>query len=563
MTPYEGSKPYIFISYAHKDAERVLPIIEALAKSGFRVWYDAGIEVGTEWPEYIAGHLKKCAAMLAFVSHAFDVSHNCRREINYAINKQKSIITVYLEKFEMSDGMELQLGTLQSAFYYRHSGVSSFCRELSTAEMLAPCRDTQPILQPNLQPKPQPQPTPQPRPQQAPTLPKKLTLSGDSFVITNGVLKQYKGKEQDVIIPSGVIEIAAKAFQSAAIRSVTVPDGVEKIGTSAFSFCGQLLSITLPDSVTTIGKNVFSHCGSLVAVTLSKRLTEIPESAFEDCRTLITVIVPDNLMKIGNRAFFKCPQLKDFALPSALTEIGLKAFYGCKSLRKLTIPQGVTTVSDSAFCNCGSLSSLTIVSGVKTLSANAFASCTALTSLQLPSTVTSIGPYAFWGCSELRNAYIPHGARCAQMEPSFSNHTTIHRVNDTVSPPTAPTSVPVLLTMNAGGFVIENSILLRYNGTDPSLKIPHGVSLIAPEAFKGCQSLCSIVIPDGVTKIGMDAFADCTCLVSVAIPQSVTEIDVGAFQNCASLMQVSLPATAAYSRILFPSFPKHTKLIFT
>lgn len=58
---YEGNEPYIFVSYAHKDSNHVLPIITSLQAQGFRVWYDAGIEAGTEWPEYIAGRLDGCA----------------------------------------------------------------------------------------------------------------------------------------------------------------------------------------------------------------------------------------------------------------------------------------------------------------------------------------------------------------------------------------------------------------------------------------------------------------------------------------------------------------------
>ena len=48
FTAYEGGEPYIFISYAHKDTDRVMPILKALAAKGFRIWYDAGIEAGTE-----------------------------------------------------------------------------------------------------------------------------------------------------------------------------------------------------------------------------------------------------------------------------------------------------------------------------------------------------------------------------------------------------------------------------------------------------------------------------------------------------------------------------------
>ena len=55
---YSGVEPYIFISYSHKDSAIVLPIVEQLDKMGFRVWFDEGIEVGSEWPQFIAEHIK-------------------------------------------------------------------------------------------------------------------------------------------------------------------------------------------------------------------------------------------------------------------------------------------------------------------------------------------------------------------------------------------------------------------------------------------------------------------------------------------------------------------------
>ena len=113
---YKGTEPYIFISYAHADSERVFPIVSALQERGYRVWYDAGIEAGTEWPEYIAEHLDGCSAFLAFISEASMNSHNCRREINFAIELRKEPMVIYLEDVKMSLGMRMQLGSLQAMF---------------------------------------------------------------------------------------------------------------------------------------------------------------------------------------------------------------------------------------------------------------------------------------------------------------------------------------------------------------------------------------------------------------------------------------------------------------
>ena len=54
VAAYNGTEPYIFMSYSHKDTDVVLNAVDVLTDNGFHVWYDNGIEAGTEWPEYIA-----------------------------------------------------------------------------------------------------------------------------------------------------------------------------------------------------------------------------------------------------------------------------------------------------------------------------------------------------------------------------------------------------------------------------------------------------------------------------------------------------------------------------
>ena len=127
LRAYEGKEPYIFISYAHKDSEAVLPIIRRLQDENHRVWYDAGIEAGTEWPEYIAEHIKDCACFVCFITQSALDSHNCRREINYAIKLKKNMLTAYLEDVELSDGMEMQLDILQAIFRSRPSTILTKC----------------------------------------------------------------------------------------------------------------------------------------------------------------------------------------------------------------------------------------------------------------------------------------------------------------------------------------------------------------------------------------------------------------------------------------------------
>jgi len=48
---YQGQDPYIFVSYAHKDAAAVFGELERLRAMGCRVWYDEGIDPGNEITE--------------------------------------------------------------------------------------------------------------------------------------------------------------------------------------------------------------------------------------------------------------------------------------------------------------------------------------------------------------------------------------------------------------------------------------------------------------------------------------------------------------------------------
>ena len=140
--PYEGGENYIFVSYCHKDKKFIFPIIERLARDGYRVWYDEGIDPGSEWPEIIARHLNGCATCIAFISENSLNSHNCRREINFALLKKKPFISVVIEPVQMSLGMEMQLSATQSIFKYTLSDDNEFFSKLYDAKCLSSCLGT-------------------------------------------------------------------------------------------------------------------------------------------------------------------------------------------------------------------------------------------------------------------------------------------------------------------------------------------------------------------------------------------------------------------------------------
>lgn len=137
VMPYEGNEPYIFLSYAHADADAVMEIAARLQAAGCRVWYDGGIEVGSEWPEYIAAHLAGASCMLAFLSNAYVRSDNCRREIHFAQTRKLPTVNIFLEDAALTPGLEMQIGPLFALMKYAMpEGV--FYEKLFAAPQLSP-----------------------------------------------------------------------------------------------------------------------------------------------------------------------------------------------------------------------------------------------------------------------------------------------------------------------------------------------------------------------------------------------------------------------------------------
>ena len=113
---YKGDKPYIFISYAHKDSEVVLPIIARLQEDGYRVWYDEGIVPGSNWDIYISEHLDQSSNVLGFLSKSYVKSQNCRDELALTRMKGKPMNLVYIDDVQLSPGLKMRYGRIQALF---------------------------------------------------------------------------------------------------------------------------------------------------------------------------------------------------------------------------------------------------------------------------------------------------------------------------------------------------------------------------------------------------------------------------------------------------------------
>jgi TolB-like protein len=111
---YEGDAPYLFVSYDHKDTEDVYPEMTWIRTSGFNLWYDEGIHVGTVWREALADALSDCSGFIFFSTERSNASDNCRKEINYALDEGKQMFVVQLDGTPLPRLLRLSLSDRQA-----------------------------------------------------------------------------------------------------------------------------------------------------------------------------------------------------------------------------------------------------------------------------------------------------------------------------------------------------------------------------------------------------------------------------------------------------------------
>ncbi|MFX0106207.1 MAG: tetratricopeptide repeat protein [Candidatus Hodarchaeota archaeon] len=110
---YEGDGPFVFVSYSHTDRLQVYPIIDYLNRTGINIWYDEGIPVSEDWKSSIVDNLERCSAFLVFITPHIIDSEYVRKEISFALKKQKPFFSVYLKETQLPSKLEFEIGDIQ------------------------------------------------------------------------------------------------------------------------------------------------------------------------------------------------------------------------------------------------------------------------------------------------------------------------------------------------------------------------------------------------------------------------------------------------------------------
>lgn len=157
----------------------------------------------------------------------------------------------------------------------------------------------------------------------------------DGFRVLGPVAYGYKGDLPETLtVPAGVkyvmSSVTSSASNKSAVKTVTLPEGVETVGGSAFANCYNLETVNLGNTVTNLGGDAFMGCYALANVTGGAAI-EVGRDAFYG-----TQFMQDNAMLAGNDEPFGLIRLGtsvlgykgkfaagEFNIPADVTEFGL------------------------------------------------------------------------------------------------------------------------------------------------------------------------------------------------------------------------------------------------
>lgn len=173
------------------------------------------------------------------------------------------------------------------------------------------------------------------------------------------------------------------------IKSVSIPEGVERLKRSMFYKCEQLETVILPTTLKYIDDFVFYGCEKLTSVSL------------ENCTALEYV---------GTSAFEGCVSLVQIRIPSSTVEIEAAAFLGCKKMEVIEFSENsqLEIIGSHVFKDCESMQSIRLPGNLKQMGMSIFYGCRGLQNIELPSKLETIGEHAFWGCDSLREIFVPN-----------------------------------------------------------------------------------------------------------------------------------------------------------
>jgi len=183
----------------------------------------------------------------------------------------------------------------------------------------------------------------------------------------------------DVALQDGIREVGEFSYARSSLRSIVLPQGVEKISYGAFYHCDALERMVLPDTIRCVEPKAFSST-PWVENFLDGRTGEgdflVEGGVLAAYRgTKENAEVPEGVRVIAAEVFRNHTEIKSVTLPESLLVIGEGAFEGCGSLRQITFGGNEEEIKDRAFAGVSfQLDHVALPASVKKLGLQAFGS---------------------------------------------------------------------------------------------------------------------------------------------------------------------------------------------
>lgn len=404
-------------------------------------------------------------------------------------------------------------------------------------------------------------------------------INTDDMTIIGSVLFEYKGNDEEIIVPNHIKGIADNAFEDCeSITSVTLPNGIINIGEFSFCNCINLKSINLPDSITNIGQGAFGLCTSISSIELPNQIDKIEAYTFVGCKNLQSIAIPEKVISIGELAFAGCSELSSISLNNSLTEIGDMAFLDCSKLYSIILPDTITSLGGGLFCYCETLSEVKLPSNLKSISPYHDYGLDYFVELSLSDKEKNMGyngdydDYGFFeGCKNLNKIILPESLEEIGEKSFFDTSikeinipSNINKIASTAFLPKIQYGVigfgsstngleKITVSENNNDFMSIDGVLFSKDGTkilcypcnktNESYTIPEGVVEISDNAFYDNRLLYEIIFPESVKRIGKYAFWCCSSWWKGNFPEKIEYISSSAFGNTRNLREVVLPKT--------------------
>ena len=328
-------------------------------------------------------------------------------------------------------------------------------------------------------------------------------LSNDSsFYIVSG----FVGADEAVSIPHiydslPVFGVMANAFKNnTTLKSISMPNSIQEIGSYAFAGCTSLESVSIPTSVKNVSPYTFSGCTSLKTITLHSGIEELGAFAFENCTSLKSITLNEGLKTISNNVFDNCSALEGITIPDTVTTLGNMAFKKAVNLKYVNFSKALKSIGNSTFQFCASLESVELHENITSLGNSTFSDCRGLKTLRILGNLESIGFSTFYDCRSLTSIYF------ASKTPGDCGNTNY-------------------IFYNAG---IEGDGITLTIAKDAV--VPDG--FFTPYVEDNIPKITKIVIEDGNTTVGgFKNYNKLPYLTSIVYPDTITDSAYGAFNN--------------------------------